>query len=87
MVVYLTQTLAFLWPEIETYRVLSYFIVMASIVMIYDWTLTFGQELELVWRQHWSLMTFLYLYVRYVGILFSAINILTLPSISLTDVG
>ncbi|KAG2342235.1 hypothetical protein BDR05DRAFT_964557 [Suillus weaverae] len=31
-------------------------------------------------------MTFLYLYVRYVGILFSAINVLTLPSISLTDV-
>ncbi|KAJ8582113.1 hypothetical protein M405DRAFT_846625, partial [Rhizopogon salebrosus TDB-379] len=29
--------------------------------------LTFGQEFELVWRQRWSLMTILYLIVRYTG--------------------
>ncbi|KAG1883297.1 hypothetical protein F4604DRAFT_1737433 [Suillus subluteus] len=34
---------------------------------MYDWALTFGQEVELIWRQRWSLMTFLYLIVRYVG--------------------
>ncbi|KAG2032128.1 hypothetical protein BDR03DRAFT_971013 [Suillus americanus] len=30
--------------------------------------LTFAQEVELIWRQRWSLMTFLYLGARYVGI-------------------
>ncbi|KAG1840712.1 hypothetical protein DFJ58DRAFT_809959 [Suillus subalutaceus] len=30
--------------------------------------LTFGQEVELIWRRRWSLMTFLYLCVRYAGI-------------------
>ncbi|KAG1830692.1 hypothetical protein DFJ58DRAFT_267579 [Suillus subalutaceus] len=28
---------------------------------MYDWALTFGQEVKLIWRQRWSLMTFLYL--------------------------
>ncbi|KAG2351967.1 hypothetical protein BDR07DRAFT_1440338 [Suillus spraguei] len=40
------------------------------IVVTYDWVLTFGQEVELVWRQRWSLMTVLYLAVRYLGIFY-----------------
>ncbi|KAG1859302.1 hypothetical protein F4604DRAFT_1930845 [Suillus subluteus] len=48
----------------------------ASTGLIYDWVLTFGQEVELVWRQRWSLMTFLYLSVRYIGILAAVIQIL-----------
>ncbi|KAG1787070.1 uncharacterized protein HD556DRAFT_1411143 [Suillus plorans] len=40
--------------------------------MTYDWALTFGQEVELVWRQPWSLMTVMYLSVRYLGILSAA---------------
>ncbi|KAG2351168.1 hypothetical protein BDR07DRAFT_1432987 [Suillus spraguei] len=38
-----------------------YFEVAGFIVVTYDWALTFGQEVELVWRQRWSLMTVLYL--------------------------
>ncbi|KAJ8592186.1 hypothetical protein M405DRAFT_859994 [Rhizopogon salebrosus TDB-379] len=36
--------------------------------------LTFGQEFELIWRQRWSLMTVLYLIVRYAGIPFVVIQ-------------
>ncbi|KAG1834296.1 hypothetical protein DFJ58DRAFT_847654 [Suillus subalutaceus] len=56
------------WPVINGNIIFSYLIVTASTGLIYDWALTFGQEVELIWRQRWSLMTFLYLSVRYVGI-------------------
>ncbi|KAG2124115.1 hypothetical protein BD769DRAFT_1640718 [Suillus cothurnatus] len=42
--------------------------IAGSVGVIYDWGLTFGKEVELIWRQRWSLMTFLYLSVRYAGI-------------------
>ncbi|KAG2127629.1 uncharacterized protein EDB93DRAFT_1256912 [Suillus bovinus] len=74
------------WPVIEENRFSSYFIVAAFVAVVYDWALTFGQEVELVWRQRWSLMTFLYLAARYLGILSAALTVLsTLPTISLTD--
>ncbi|KAG1775272.1 hypothetical protein EV702DRAFT_1199587 [Suillus placidus] len=60
------------WPSIDSYRVLSYFVVAAFVGVLYDWTLTFGQEVELIWRQRWSLMTVLYLGVRYLGIISAA---------------
>ncbi|KAG1748919.1 uncharacterized protein EDB91DRAFT_822471 [Suillus paluster] len=68
-----------LWPLIDFNRVYSYFSVAAFIVVVYDWALALGQEFDLVWRQRWSLMTILYLSVRYVGILYSAIAILRMP--------
>ncbi|OAX36339.1 hypothetical protein K503DRAFT_867650 [Rhizopogon vinicolor AM-OR11-026] len=77
------------WPVINSSRVFSYFVVASSTAVIYDWVLTFGQEIELVWRQRCSLMTVLYLSVRYAGILFSVIMILgNVPSVSViqTDV-
>ncbi|KAG1787619.1 uncharacterized protein HD556DRAFT_1501557 [Suillus plorans] len=41
---------------------LDYGFPVASFVLVmYDWALTFGQEVELVWRQRWSLMTVLYI--------------------------
>ncbi|KAG2032141.1 hypothetical protein BDR03DRAFT_971052 [Suillus americanus] len=53
---------------------------------MYDWVLVFGQEVELIWRQRWSLMTFLYLSVRYVGIGCVVMYILVdIPTISITD--
>ncbi|KAG1787201.1 uncharacterized protein HD556DRAFT_1503671 [Suillus plorans] len=58
-----------LW--ITSWRISSYFVVAASVGVTYDWALTFGQEVELVWRQRWSLMTILYLSARYLGILFA----------------
>lgn len=77
-----------LWPLINFYLVLSYFMVAASTVVVYDWALAFGQEFELVWRQRWSLMTILHLSLRTAGILYFVVSLLfSLPSISVTDAG
>lgn len=76
------------WPSINSYRIASYFIVAASAGVIYDWALTLGHEVELIWRQHWSLMTGFYLSARYLGIIYAAIGLLIyVPTISLTDAG
>ncbi|KAG1787098.1 uncharacterized protein HD556DRAFT_1530680 [Suillus plorans] len=63
------------WPFIDSSRISSCVIVASSAGVIYDWALTFGQEIELVWRQRFSLMTVLYLSVRYVGILYAVVQI------------
>ncbi|KAG2358763.1 hypothetical protein BDR07DRAFT_1610586 [Suillus spraguei] len=59
------------WTLINSSRIASYFAVAASAGVMYDWALTFGQEVELLWRQRWSLMTVLYLSLRYLGILYA----------------
>ncbi|KAG2364157.1 hypothetical protein BDR07DRAFT_1402090 [Suillus spraguei] len=59
------------WPLISYNLFYSYWIVAAGVVVVYDWVLTLGQEIELIWRQRWSLMTVLYLITRYIGIPFS----------------
>ncbi|KAG2034929.1 hypothetical protein BDR03DRAFT_1093451 [Suillus americanus] len=75
------------WPFISSYRISSYFMVASSAGVMYDWVLTFGQEVELVWRQRWSLVTALYLILRYLGIGFVVIGIpLNLPTIPVTDI-
>ncbi|KAG0702503.1 hypothetical protein DFH29DRAFT_1079487 [Suillus ampliporus] len=74
------------WPLINVVRISSNFAVVACAALIYDWALKFGQEVELIWRQHWSLMTILYLSVRYLGIIYVVLNILLdVPTIPLTD--
>ncbi|KAG2098461.1 uncharacterized protein F5147DRAFT_777702 [Suillus discolor] len=74
------------WPTINFDILLSHWEVAAGVVVVYDWVLTLGQEIELIWRQRWSLMTVLYLIIRYIGIPFSLASILrTMPSVSLTD--
>ncbi|KAG1733386.1 uncharacterized protein EDB91DRAFT_643945 [Suillus paluster] len=74
------------WPAIDFARVFSYFAVASFTALVYDWALTLGEEVELVWRSHWSFMTVLYVIVRYVGILYSAMNMLrSLPEVSMTD--
>ncbi|KAG2033914.1 hypothetical protein BDR03DRAFT_649609 [Suillus americanus] len=74
------------WPQIKLFRFYSYFVVASSTAIIYDWSLTFGQEIELVWRKHWSLMNIVYLSLRCAGIIFPVVTMLwTLPSVSLTD--
>ncbi|KAG1767925.1 hypothetical protein EDD22DRAFT_1003996 [Suillus occidentalis] len=52
------------WPYIDSQVFFNYWIVVAGVVVAYDWALTVGQEIELIWRQRWSLMTVLYLLVR-----------------------
>ncbi|KAG2103779.1 uncharacterized protein F5147DRAFT_838482 [Suillus discolor] len=74
------------WPYISLIFFFSYWAVAAGVVVVYDWVLTLGQEIELIWRQRWSLMTVLYLIIRYIGIPYSIVNILeAMPSVSLTD--
>ncbi|KAG1788407.1 uncharacterized protein HD556DRAFT_855893 [Suillus plorans] len=74
------------WPTINLNIFFSYWMVAAGIVVVYDWVLTLGQEIELIWKQRRSLMTMLYLIIRYIGILYSIVNVLnTMPSVSLTD--
>jgi hypothetical protein len=76
------------WPFINASLIGSYFVVAGSVAVMYDWALTLGQEVELIWRQRWSLMTFLYLSVRYAGIGYAAVYMLdSVPTISMTDVG
>ncbi|KAG2338072.1 hypothetical protein BDR05DRAFT_728134 [Suillus weaverae] len=49
--------------------------------------LAFGQEVELIWRQRWSLVTVLYLSVRFLAIGYVVTYILVnVPTISMTDV-
>ncbi|KAG1795379.1 uncharacterized protein HD556DRAFT_1526737 [Suillus plorans] len=74
------------WPIVNSYCLGSYFVVAAFVAVIYNWALTFGQEVELIWRQRWSVMTVLYLGVRYLGILSATLYMLSnVPTISLTD--
>ncbi|KAG2335679.1 hypothetical protein BDR05DRAFT_313448 [Suillus weaverae] len=75
-----------LWALINWNIVFSYWTVAAGAVVVYDWVLTLGQEIELIWRQRWSLMTVLYLVIRYIGPPYSVVYILQyMPSASLTD--
>jgi hypothetical protein len=76
------------WPTINSNRVDSYFMVASCAGILYDFVLTLGQEVELVWMQRWSLMSILYLSVRYLGIVYAIVQILeTVPTISVTDAG
>jgi len=76
------------WPVINSYNFHSYFIAAASAAIMYDWALAFGQEVELIWKRRWSLMTFLYLGVRYAALPYVVIFMLiTLPTISVADAG
>ncbi|KAG2130848.1 uncharacterized protein EDB93DRAFT_1108284, partial [Suillus bovinus] len=80
------------WPTINAYLISSYFIVAACVVVMYDWGLTFGQEVELVWRQRWSMMTVLYLIVQAIGFpLIARLSqsglICSIPTIVITDAG
>ncbi|KAG2086536.1 uncharacterized protein F5147DRAFT_76854 [Suillus discolor] len=62
------------WPIINSNIFYSYWIVAAGVVMIYDWVLTLGREIELIW-------------IRYFGIIYFVANILTFaPFVSLTDI-
>ncbi|KAG2340298.1 hypothetical protein BDR05DRAFT_551044 [Suillus weaverae] len=37
------------WPDNDTHQVASYVLVASSTAILYDWALTFGQEVELFW--------------------------------------
>ncbi|KAG2337442.1 hypothetical protein BDR05DRAFT_970205 [Suillus weaverae] len=66
-----------LWPMINSNIFLSYWMVAAGVVVVYDWVLSIGQEntINLWQKQRWSLMTVLYLVIRYIGIPYSVYTI------------
>ncbi|KAG2149122.1 uncharacterized protein EDB93DRAFT_362038 [Suillus bovinus] len=72
----LASNILFFGPFIKASRIDSYFAVASAVGLIYDWALTFGQEVELIWKKRWSLMTAMYLSVRYVGLIYSIIRVL-----------
>ncbi|KAG2104363.1 uncharacterized protein F5147DRAFT_838307 [Suillus discolor] len=74
------------WPRIKLSIFFSYWIVAAGVVVVYDWVLTLGQEIELIWRQRWSLMTVLYLVIRYIGMPYAVTKVLqNVIWVSVTD--
>lgn len=76
-----------LWSFISDFRFSSYFTVACSTMVVYDWALSFGQEFKLIWMQRWSFMTVLYICVRYIGILYSAVIIPWQLPVMMTDKG
>ncbi|KAG1798442.1 uncharacterized protein HD556DRAFT_1440148 [Suillus plorans] len=52
------------WSFIDDHDFYSYWRVAAGFVVVYDWALTLGQEIELIWGQRWSLITVLFLVVH-----------------------
>ncbi|KIK33403.1 hypothetical protein CY34DRAFT_813638 [Suillus luteus UH-Slu-Lm8-n1] len=74
------------WSVINVDLFYSYWMIAAGVVVVYDWVLTIGQEIELIWRQRWSLMTVLYLVIRYIGIPYSVYqHTASMVFVSLTD--
>ncbi|KAG1784849.1 uncharacterized protein HD556DRAFT_1531850 [Suillus plorans] len=41
------------WLTINFNLLHSYWIVAAGVMVVHDWVLTLGQEIELIWRQRW----------------------------------
>ncbi|KAG1774483.1 hypothetical protein EV702DRAFT_526400 [Suillus placidus] len=75
-----------LWPITNLNTVFTYWAVAAGAMVVYDWALTLGQEIELIWRQRWSLMTVLYLVIRYIGPPYFVVHILqNMTLVSMTD--
>jgi hypothetical protein len=76
------------WPIADFYRIESYYTVASTVAVVYDWALTFEHEFELVWKRRWSLMSVLYLGLRYGGILYSVIDVPAyITTLSVTDAG
>ncbi|KAG2086589.1 uncharacterized protein F5147DRAFT_76126 [Suillus discolor] len=74
------------WPSIDDHNFYSYWRVAAGFVVVYDWALTLGQEIDLIWGQRWSLITVLFLVIRYIGMPYFVIDALAyIPIFSLTD--
>ncbi|KAG1809773.1 uncharacterized protein HD556DRAFT_1923 [Suillus plorans] len=75
-----------MWPSIGFDRAESYYTVVSTVAVIYDWVLTFDQEVELVWKRRWSVMSVLYLALRYGGIIYAVLDVpANITTLYLTD--
>ncbi|KAG2109077.1 hypothetical protein BD769DRAFT_1392590 [Suillus cothurnatus] len=62
------------WPVFNFDIFYSYWLVATGIMVVYDWVITLGQEIELIW-------------ICYIGIPYSVINALSqMTPVSMTDV-
>ncbi|KAG1761469.1 hypothetical protein EDD22DRAFT_1032477 [Suillus occidentalis] len=68
------------WPFINLDVFDSYWIVVTGVVVAYDWALTVGQEIELIWAKDWRCANSSYLTI-------SVIVLAIMPLVSLTDAG
>jgi len=59
--------------------------VASLALLLYDYALTFGEEVDLVWRRNWSVGTGLFLVNRYTGIFSLAFNIGVFLNNTLSD--
>ncbi|KAG2104664.1 uncharacterized protein F5147DRAFT_807501 [Suillus discolor] len=77
------------WPTISLNIFLSYWEVAAVIVMVYDWVLTFGQEIELIWYLMLGFSVIHYIGIPYsVSSLTISVRLLeNMPLVWLTDAG
>ncbi|KAG1787097.1 uncharacterized protein HD556DRAFT_1313036 [Suillus plorans] len=71
------------WPSIDVHRFASYFAVAAFVVITYDWALTFGQEVELVWVRYLGILSAAYVPKAKQSVFMSMV--VGVPTISLTD--
>ena len=51
----------------SNYAVLTLATVMACMMYLWDYLLTFGMEVDLVWKSKWNFMKGLYLFQRYLS--------------------
>ncbi|KAG2126597.1 hypothetical protein DEU56DRAFT_915984 [Suillus clintonianus] len=61
-------------PALASLQVSDYLSLTASVVVTYDFLLLLGREVELVWKRPWSLMSSLYVVVRYLGLALAIID-------------
>ncbi|KAG2124161.1 hypothetical protein BD769DRAFT_1388957 [Suillus cothurnatus] len=82
------------WPLINASRIASYFAVAASVGVMYDWALTLGQEVELIWVRYVGLGCVVYVW-KFQPLMSRSLPIssqsgshtVDLPTISISDAG
>ncbi|KAG2353384.1 hypothetical protein BDR07DRAFT_1383220 [Suillus spraguei] len=80
-------------PSISSYEFLSYWLVAAGAVVAYDWVLTLGQEIELIWTRYTGMPYYMYVFEANKLVLYSNSLIISIrfwhtaftPLASLTD--
>ncbi|KAG1755261.1 uncharacterized protein EDB91DRAFT_1098003 [Suillus paluster] len=61
-------------PDVANLQLSDYLSLTASVVVTYDFLLLLGREVDLVWKRSWTLMSSLYVVVRYLGLALAMID-------------
>jgi len=57
-------------------RIVTYLDVAAAVLMLYDYSLTFRDEIEYIWKRPWSLIRILFTITRYLPFFDLAITLI-----------